>query len=158
MRFTALLGCVVLLAGCMKKEEAPAADTTTTAAAPAPAAPAAPMSMASMSGKWHVNVKLASKDTVVTSYVLDATDSTKWSLRFDKGGTGDVAMTVTGRSGDTVMTTTDWFDSNVRKGMKVKTDSKTWMQDGKLMGSVIAHYKTTKPDSVLNLVTEGVKQ
>jgi hypothetical protein len=157
MRFTALIGCAALLIGCTKKDEAPAVDTT--AAAPAPAAaPAAPMSLATMAGKWHVNVKLADKDTVVTSYMLDTSDSTKWSLTFDKGGTGAVAMNITGRSGDTVMTSTDWFDSNVRKGMKVKTDSKTWMQDGKLMGSVVAHYKTTKPDSVLNLVTEGTKQ
>jgi hypothetical protein len=157
MRFTVLAGCAVLLIGCTKKDEAPAVDTTAAAPAPAPA-PAAPMSLASMSGKWHVDVKLASKDTVVTSYVLDATDTTKWSLRFDKGGTGDVPLKMTGRAGDTVMTTTDWFDSNVRKGMKVMTDSKTWMQDGKLMGTVVAHYKTTKPDSVLNLVTEGTKQ
>src|SRR3954462_5567138 len=125
MRFTALIGCAVLLVGCMKKDEAPAADTTTTAVAPAPAAPA-PLSLASLSGKWHVNVKLATKDTVVTSYMLDATDTTKWSMRFDKGGNGDVPLKITGTSGDTVMTTTDWFDSNVRKGMKVKTDSKVW--------------------------------
>lgn len=157
MRLTALLGCAVVLVACTKKDAAPVADTMsadTTAAAPAP--PPAPMSLASMAGKWNVSIKPEGKDTVVTSYVLNTTDSTHWSFTFPKGPKVD--MKITGVSGDTVMTSTDWFASQLRKGQKVQTDSRTWMQDGKLMSKTVAHYKTPGPDSVVNLVGEGVKQ
>jgi hypothetical protein len=156
MRFTVLAGCAVLLMGCMKKDAAPAADTTAMAPPPAPAP--APVSLASMAGKWHVIMKPEGKDTVVTSYLLDTSDSTKWHFHFDKRTKEELPLHITGVSGDTVMTMTDWIGSSVKPGLKVKTETKNWMQDGKLMGSAIAHYQTSSPDSVLALVTEGTRQ
>ena len=155
MRFTALVAFALVLAGCTKKDEAPAVDTT--AMAPPPAPPA-PVSLASMAGMWSVSVMPESKDTVLTTYTLDANDSTNWHFRFDKGGTEDVGMKVTGVSGDTVMSSTEWFKSSLRKGAKVRTDSKTWMQDGKLMGTTVAHYQSAGADSVVSLRTQGVKK
>jgi hypothetical protein len=157
MRFTALIGCAVVLVACTKKDAAPVADTMsadTTAAAPAP--PPAPMSLASMAGTWNVSVKPEGKDTVITTYVLNTNDSTHWTMTFPKGPKVD--LKITGVSGDTVMTSTGWFESQTRKGLKVLTDSRTWMQDGKVMGKVVAHYKNAGADSVRMLTSEGVKQ
>ena len=153
MRLIALLGCVAIVAGCTAKENPPAADTTAMAPAPAPA-PA--MSLASIAGMWNVTVKPEGKDTVVATYVLNTTDSTAWTFAFP--GAKPVPMKITGMSGDTVMTETDWFDSAVRKGLKTRTNATAWMQDGKLVGKTVAHYQTTGPDTVRVFMTEGTKQ
>ncbi len=151
MRSAALIGCVLLVAGCTAKENPPAADTTAMAPAPAPA-----MSLGSLAGMWNATVKPEGKDTVVATYVLNTTDSAAWTMTFPGGK--PVAMKITGMSGDTVMTETDWFDSAVRKGLKTRTNATAWMQDGKLMGKTVAHYQTTGPDTVRVFMTEATKQ
>ena len=154
MRFTALLGCALLVVACTKKE-APPADTT--AVAPEPAAPVQTVSLASVAAIWNVVVKPEGKDTVVTTYILNTTDTTDWHFQFPKGK--PIAMKITGIRGDTIVTETGIFDSAVRPGQKVQTNSLTWLQDGKLMGKTVAHYQNSKsPDSVLNLITEGTRQ
>ncbi len=155
MRFTALAGCVALVAGCSTKEAPPAADTT--AMTPAPeAAPEAPASLASVAGVWNVNVKPEGRDSVATTYVLNTTDSTAWSFTFPKGK--PIPMRVTSVRGDTVITETDWFDSSVRPGLKARSTSTAWLHDGKLVGKTVVHYKTTGADTVRTFDTEGTKQ
>jgi hypothetical protein len=149
MRYTALVGCVLALAACTKKEAPPAADTM----AVAPAAPA--MSMASVAGMWNVNVMPVGKDTVVTSYVLNATDTTNWRFVFT-GRTDTIPMRVTGMSGDTLISEAGPFPSSLRKGQQVSITTKSWLQDGKLMSSVAARYPGN--DSTIMLRGEGTKQ
>lgn len=153
MRRTVLAGCVVLFVACTAKENPPAADTTAMAPAPAPA-PA--MSMASTVGMWNVSVKPEGKDTIVTTYVLDATDTTAWKFTFPNGK--PIAMRLTGMRGDTIVSETDWFDSSVRKGLKARSNALTWMQDGKMVGKVVAHYQTTGPDTVRTFDITGTKR
>ena len=155
MRRIALAACVGLFVACTAKENAPPADTTAMAPAPAPA-PAPAMSLASLAGIWNVNVKPEGKDTVVTTYVLDATDSTAWKFTFPNGK--PIAMRVTGMQGDTVVSETGWFDSSVRKGLKTRTNSRTWLQSGTMVGKVVAHYQTTGPDTVRVFDITGTKQ
>ena len=155
MRFTALAGCVALVAGCSTKEAPPAADTTAMAPA-AEAAPAAPASLATFAGVWNVNVKPEGRDTVVATYVLNTTDSTAWSFAFPKGKT--IPMRVTSVRGDTVVTETDWFDSSVRPGLKARSNGTSWMQSGKLVGKNVVHYQTTGADTLRIFDTEGTKQ
>ena len=116
MRFTTLLGCALLVVACTKKE-APPADTT--AVAPAPAAPAPTVSLASIAAIWNVVVKPEGKDTVVTSYILNTTDTTDWHFQFPKGK--PIAMKITGMRGDTIVTETPIFDSALRPGQKVQS-------------------------------------
>lgn len=151
MRLTAILGCVALLVGCTKKESPPAADTT----AAGPEGPA-PVALAHLAGIWNVTVKPDGKDSVVTTYVLNNTDTTDWTFAFPKGK--PIHQRVTGIHGDTVMLETDWFDSDVRKGLKVRTNSQVWEQDGKLIGRTTGHYQTTGPDTVRVFNTEGTRQ
>lgn len=155
MRLTALAGCVVLVAGCTTKEAPPAADTTAVMPAPT-SAPAAPASLASVAGVWNVNVKPEGQDTVVATYVLNTTDSTAWSFAFPNGK--PIAMRVTSVRGDTLLTETDWFDSSVRKGLKARSSSTAWLQDGKLVGRTVVSYQTSGADTVRTFVTEGTKQ
>jgi len=151
MRFIALLGCAAIVAGCSTKETPPA-DTT----AMAPAGPPA-MSLGHVAAIWNVTVKPEGKDTVVTTYILNTTDTTGWLFAFPGGK--PIPLKVSEVRGDTVMTSTDWFDSSVRPGLKVRNNGRFWLtEDGKLVGKVVAHYQTTGPDTLRVFDTEGVRK
>ena len=152
MRIFAFLGLAVLATACTSKDAPPAADTT---AMITPAAPA--MSLGSLAGMWNVNVMPADRDTVLTSYVLNATDSTAWKFTFT-GRTDEIPMRVTGMSGDTLLTEAGPFQSGVKAGQEVSVKTKSWMQDGKMMMSVDAHYAGTPADSIVKLRAEGTRQ
>ena len=149
MRLTVLLGCAALLAGCTTKEAPPASDSLAADSA------ASRMSLESVAGVWNVNVMPVDRDTVVTTYIINTTDTAEWIFAFPNGK--PVPMRPTGIEGDTILSETDWFDSSVRPGLKTRTEGRTWLQDGKLMGKIVAHYQTTGPDTVRLFRTEGTR-
>ena len=145
-----LLFALPLVFACTKKDEAAPVDSTAAvAAAPAPA---------SHVGKWAVNVMPQDKDTVVTSYVLDITDSQDgWKLTFPNAEPLDVR--VIAMNGDSIVTEFGPFDSRVRKGEKVKVVHTTWRVNGdKLSGLATVHYDRKTADSVSILRQEGTRQ
>jgi hypothetical protein len=146
-----------LLAGCAKSDRAAKDSTATAAAVPAPApAPAPALTLADFAGKWQVrSIPETGKDTSPTNYVLTATaDTAGWLITFPSGVKVPVHVTL---SGDSVMEKTGIFASQRRKGVKVMTEGSMTLQGGKLVGTTVAHYSTTGPDSVLRLRTEGTK-
>ena len=151
----------VLVAGCMKRDQAAGgstsatADTAAPAAVPAPA-PAPAMSLADAAGKWQMeSTPESGKDTSVTKYVLTATaDTTGWLITFPSGLKVPLTVSV---SGDSLLERTGTFASQRRKGVKVMTEGSLRMQNGKLVGTTIAHYSKAGADSVLRLRTEGTK-
>ena len=152
----ALLGSTILfVAACAKKEE-PAKDTSA-AMSPAPApAPAPTMALADVAGKWQfASTPMAGKDTSPTKFVLTATaDTTGWTMTFPDKQVVPLKVSV---SGDSVQLVSGAFNSQRRKGMKVKTETVLRMQGGKLTGMTNAHYATKGADSTLQLKTEGTK-
>ena len=152
MRIFAFLGLAVLATACTSKDAPPAADTT---AMVTPAASA--MSLGSLAGMWNVNVMPADRDTILTSYVLDATDSTAWKFTFT-GRTDAIPMRITGMSGDTLLTEAGPFQSGVQSGQQVDVKTKSWMQGDRMLMSVDAHYAGTPADSIVKLRAEGTRQ
>ena len=153
----------LLLAGCAKSDQAakdsaagaaatPAAATPTPAAAPAPKA----LSLADVAGKWQMRaVPESGTDTTATTYVLTATaDTTGWMIAFPSGLKVPLHVAV---SADSVIAKTGTFASQRRKGVKVMTENSIRLQNGKLVGTTIAHYAKAGSDSVLHLRTEGTK-
>lgn len=158
LRVAIAASAALVLIGCEKKEES-AKDTATAAAAtPAPAAAPtpAPISLADVAGKWQVrSVPEAGTDTTATTYVLTATaDTTGWQITFPSGVKVPIHVTV---SGDSVIEKTGTFPSQRRKGVKVMTEGSFKLQNGKMVGTTIAHYSKPGADSVLRLHTEGTK-
>jgi hypothetical protein len=95
------------------------------------------------------------KDTSVTKYVLTATaDTTGWLITFPSGLKVPLQVAV---SGDSLLERSGTFASQRRKGVKVMTEGSLRMQNGKLVGTTIAHYSKAGADSVLRLRTEGTK-
>ena len=163
LRVAVACSTTLLIAGCAKSDKvakdsaagtaAPAAATP--AAAPAPA-PAPMLSLADVAGKWQMrSVPESGTDTSATTYVMTATaDTTGWMIAFPSGVKVPVHVMV---SGDSLVQKTATFPSQRRKGAKVSTDGVFRLQNGKLVGTTIAHYAKAGTDSVLRLRTEGTK-
>ncbi len=92
-------------------------------------------------------------DSVLTTYELVA-DTAGWTLNFPKRKPVKAKVTA---SGDSLMAEAGPFESVLRKGIQVKTNSVFRLKDGKLEGTTIAHYQTKGPDSVRTLRAEGTK-
>jgi len=155
MRRVVLGCCAIALIGCNKpKEEQPAVETP--AAAPeAPPAPA-PIALADVAGKWSVRTMAETGDSVLVSYELVATNDTSgWSLNFPKRK--PIPMHVVAVAGDSIVTEAGPFESALRKGIKVRVQSVTRVQDGKMIGTTVAHYATSGADSVRKLRFEGTR-
>lgn len=154
MRRIALCCCAVVLVGCSKPKEEPAAEAP--ASEPqTPAAPA-PIALADVAGKWSARTTTESGDsTLVTYEMVASTDTSGWSLNFPKRK--PVPVRVVAVDGDSIVTEAGPFESVLRKGIQVTTRSVYRLQDGKLVGTTTAHYATSSPDSVLNLRFEGTR-
>jgi len=151
--------CTAALIGCSRGDTGDA-DTTagdTSAMAAPMAAPASPaMSLAQMAGRWNMRSVPETGDTTATTYVLTATaDSSGWTITFPNRQ--PVAMRVVAVAGDSVVTEAGPYASARRRGVQVTTTTSMRMMGDSLVGTTVAHYVTTGPDSVLRLRTAGVK-
>ena len=158
MRRLICLACVVVVVGCTKKEEAQtAADSAAAAPAAAPAPPPpTPINLADLAGTWDMKVMREGSDSVLLSYQMMAkAEPTGWTIKFpNRPKPVDVQVTA---SGDSIITHAGPYESALRKGVQVTTDGVMRLDNGKLVGTTVAHYKTTTPDSVVNLRQEGTK-
>jgi hypothetical protein len=153
MRRFALCCCVALLAACAKTET-PATDSAA-AMAPAPPPPA-PISLADVAGTWNIRSTPESGDTtVVASTLVTTADTTGWTLALPNRKPQPVRVVAVG--GDSIVVSNGPYESVLRKGVKVTTESVYRLKDGKLVGTTVARYTTTGADSVLRLRTEGTR-
>lgn len=146
-RLAFALGAAVLV-GCAKTETPPAEPP-----APPPAPPA--INLTDLAGTWTVVVKAEGSDSTLLSYQMTATaNETGWMIMLPKRA--PMALQVTA-SGDSIMTSVGPYESVLRKGVQVSTQGVLRLQDGKLMGTTVAHYKTAMADSVVRLRNEATR-
>lgn len=152
MSRAALILVLPMLFACAKKE-APAVDTT--ASAPADTAPAAPKSFA---GNWDVKVMPVGKDTVLTTYLLNATsDSNGWKMTFP--GRPPMDIQVLSLGADSAVTEVGRYESAISKGVIViSVHSSMHLEGDKLVGTSIVHYDRKTADSVVTLRQEGTRR
>ena len=134
----ALLLCAVLFMGCAKSEP-PASQTSTEA--PATAA----ISLADLAGTWEGSVMAAESDTVLTTMQLTATaEATGWSMTVTNAKDATKTATVTSNSvvaeGDSVVVEMGPFPSVLRAGQQVSTRGVYRLQEGNLVGTILATY------------------
>jgi len=147
MRRTAAI-CAAILIGCAPADQ-PADEPTTEEM------PMAGISLADVAGVWTVRVLNEAGDSTLTTYELNATAETMgWMITLQ--GRDPMAFPVT-VDGDSIMSTVGPFESVLRAGVMVTTESVLRLRDGMLTGSLIAHYTTTGPDSVLYGRLEGTR-
>ena len=104
---------------------------------------------------WTFKVMGAAGDSVLTTYSMTATaDTAGWSvtLKDRKPMTPHVVV-----SGDSIMVAMGPYESVLRKGQKVSTNTTLHLTGDKLIGTTTAHYNSKGADSVATLRTEGTK-
>jgi len=157
----ALVCSAILIAACAKKDNA-AVDTSSTASSTTasttttmPAAPAN-INLADVAGKWNMrSVPTSGTDTTPTTYVMTATNNTTgWTLTFPGRKPMPVQVST---GGDSIIITAAPYASVRRKGTTVSTAGVLRLQNGDLVGSTTAHYKTKSADSVLVLTMSGTR-
>lgn len=152
MRSLSLCACLLLVAACAPKTEQAAAKDTTAAAMGAGAP--AEVSLATVTGKWNMATKLATSDSVILNFELVADAN---GMTFNFPGRPAVTAKIVSIGGDSIVTEAGPYESALRKGQQVTTNSVMHLVDGKLVGTTVAHYNTKGADSVLNLRTEGTR-
>jgi len=94
-------------------------------------------------------------DTVATMATLVASaDTSAWTLNLKDRKPLKLKVHL---DGDSVMVTSDTYESVRRKGVKVFTTGVHHLRNGKLVGTTTAHYSTKGADSVLVLTSEATK-
>lgn len=150
MRYRILV--LALLAGaCTRADETPAVDT----AAPATAAPAS-ISLADVAGTWNATATPEGTDSAVVSYQIKASaDPAAWTMTLP--GRDEMPIRVA-TDADSIMISNGPYESVLRKGVMVATESVVRMVDGRLVGTAIARYSgVTTADSVVRLRIEATR-
>lgn len=160
MRRVALLSAALLFTACVKSENS-TPDTTAMAPAaepaPAPAAPA-PITLSSVAGKYSFAGKNEKGDSTLVTYDLTATgDTTGWSIKFTNRP-DVIPQHVTLVDADSIVLEAGPYESNIQRGVQVRTRTVYHVQDGKLMGRTVARYDTKGPDTVRIIMSEGTKK
>ena len=150
MRYALLLGMAVLCTACSTRE-APPADTAAVALTLPPG-----RSLGGIAAIWDVNVKALEGDSILTTYILNTTDTTGWLFAFP--GEGPIKMRVIDRAGDTLVAEAGPFESKLRPGLKTRTVSRAAFEGSTMSGTVVARYETTGPDSVRTYRIEGARR
>lgn len=148
------LGCVLWTA-CAREEAVEDEDTAvmedTMAAAPEPAG----ISLADVAGTWVVNARTEAGQEV-PEYELEATaDMSGWEIRFPDRD--PIPLTVVEVGGDSIVTEAGPFESVIRPGVQVSTHAVFRLEGDRLIGTTVAHYQTTDPDSVVTIRGEGTR-
>lgn len=145
--------CITVVLAACAKADAPAVDTTA-AMTPVPPPPAA-ISLAEVAGTWNTIARPADgTDTTSTPSTLTATaDTTGWFITIG----GQKTPVHVRADGDSIMLTSDSYNSVRRKGVKVVTTGVHRLVGGKLVGTTVAHYNVKTADSVLVLTVESTK-
>ena len=132
------------------------AVTTADSASTMGAAPARTIALSDVAGTWHIVARPADgKDTTATRVTLNATaDTVGWTMVMGNSKPVPLHVMV---SGDSIVETSEPYPSARRKGVTVRTTSTFRLQNGKLVGTTVAHYNVKTADSVLVLSTEATK-
>ena len=156
MRRIAILWCAATLVGCAKSGNK-RTDTTPAAGMPAATPQGAPtISLASIAGKWNMKVTNQAGDSTLMTEVITATaDPSGWTVAMP--GRPPEPIHVTSVAGDSIVADEGPFESALRKGVQVTTHSVYRLENGKLVGTTVARYKTTRPDSLLVVRREGTR-
>lgn len=144
----------LVLVGCNKPPDK--LEDATVGEAPAMEAAPATISLADVAGTWNVRSKIEGSDsTAVTYKMITTADRSGWSVTFPNRE--PIPVRVVAVEGDSIMSEAGPFESALRKGVQVSTKVVSRLQDGKLVGTTVARYQVTGPDTVARLHFEGTR-
>ncbi len=136
----------VLLVGCTPSEEAAPAEDV--------AMETAGLSAADLVGTWNMSAYPEGSDSAVTYTMVATEDPSTWTVQFE--GLDPMTAMVT-FEGNEVTTVVGPYESRLRPGVMVTTTGVSHLEGDMLMGTFVARYETTEPDSVISGTSHGTR-
>jgi len=149
MRSMLLLCCALSFTACAKGGEQAGGEQA--------AVTAATLNLADVAGKWSIQAMAEGSDSVLVTYELNATATAEgWTLVLP--GRDPVSLHVV-PGGDSVMIHAGPYESVLRPGVTVSTESASRLVNGQLEGWSVAHYRGegVGADSVLRIRLRGTR-
>jgi hypothetical protein len=114
------------------------------------------VSLADFAGTWSMQAMTATGDTTLVSYEMVATeDMDGWTVTFPDRE--PIQARVVAVEGDSIVVELGPYESALRGGIMVSTRTVARLEDGMMVGTFVARYETTEPDSVLRGRQEGTR-
>lgn len=108
-------------------------------------------------GNWTVNLMPEGQDTVVVTYeMVGSNDQNGWSTTLP--GRETMQLRIISMSADSVVSEAGPFQSVLRPNEMVTTQTTLRPEGDRLVGTTIARYATTGPDSVIVLRVEATRR
>jgi hypothetical protein len=145
------LACGVLLLACARDEpieeqaieEEPVAES------------AATISLADVAGTWNVLAVTEAGDSVPAFQLVVTADQSDWTM--NAPNRPPIAVRVIAVDGDSIVTEAGPYESLLRSGVQVTTESVYRLEGDRLVSHTVAHFETTEPDSVVRVRAEGTR-
>lgn len=145
----------ILLSACAREEtgegEGTAVMEDTTAAALDPVG----ISLAEVAGTWVINARSETGQEVPQFELVATADPSGWEIRFPDRN--PIPVTVVEVAGDSIVTEAGPYESVLRPGVQVSTQAVYRLDGDRLVGTTVAHYQTTDPDSIVTVRSEGTR-
>jgi hypothetical protein len=156
MRFSALLGCAALLAGCTKADDRSADTGTVDTMKPAQeTARAGTVSLSDFAGTWKLRSTDVGGGNPVQTEMRATADKSGWTLIGPDRKTYPVRVVTV--AGDSVVTESGPRPSFVRKGAQVTTRTVYRLQGDQLVGRIESRFKIAGRDSVGQRISTGTR-
>jgi hypothetical protein len=146
MRPVPYLLCILLVAACGAAEQPPQAEPAASAAAA--------HDIADYAGTWENVVILEGVDTPVPSTMSGTSAGTDWTMSLEgRPGIPLQVMIV----GDSLISESAEYESMLRPGVMVSVRTASVLQDGVLVGNVVADYRTAEGNQKVHGTLRGTR-
>ncbi len=149
MRSSIILLSLMLFVACGGGNDAPPAAE----APPEEAAPAA-LTVADFAGSWETMATLEGAPDPVPSTLSGSADGSDWTMMLE--GRDPIGVTAS-MSGDSLILVTESYESVLRDDVTVSVRTAGVMQDGRLVGKMVATYQTPDGEEVVSGTIEGTR-
>jgi len=163
MRNALMVLSALVLVGCARDKEQPAADSPAASETPAPASPAtapatapAALTLADFAGRWTIQFVSSASDSVLGTYELNATgDSAAWTLQPPGSEPVPVGTAV---QGDSLLFDAGTYKSAAPPSVEITTHGVGRLEGGRLVGWFESRYAKAVGDTVVRGRLRGTRR
>jgi hypothetical protein len=135
---------------------APLGDAPAATGADTLAARAGPISLAAIAGRWNMEAVPETGDRTPTKFEVTAADVPRgWTIKFPRRP--PIPLMILSFDGDSIVTEAGPYESARRSGVQVRTYGVIRQAGDRLVGTIVAHYHTSRADSVQTFRIEGTR-
>jgi hypothetical protein len=151
MRYFPAVLSVLLVAACGPADQASELDDAPPAAE---TESAATLSVADFAGTWQSEAVLEGVDTPVQTTMSGSASGDDWTMTLE--GRPPIPMQVSVK-GDSLIAESEEYESILRPGVMTTVRTASVLQDGMLMGNLVATYRTPEGEERVSGTLHGMK-